>query len=186
PLSQHRSPPSRGMADRQHTSRTIRKEPVMGQNQAAAADAAAATASSRSGGRGSGTKKRRVIDACELPPAAKMAVLDEATELPPFGFNIAVLEQRLKRRLGLEIAQSAINACLSPYYNLREWEDRYVVTSLGSEVQEFGSASHPPRFPLEVFLLCTDDEQEADDGGSGGSGGSGGGGGSDGDEADIE
>lgn len=92
------------MADRKHTSRTIRKEPVMGQHQAAAT-AAASAASSGSGGRGSGTKKRRITDAFELPPAAKMAVLDEATELPPFGFNIAVLEQRLKRRLGLEIAQ---------------------------------------------------------------------------------
>lgn len=74
----------------------------MGQHQAATAAAAAVSGSGRGG---SGTKKRRVTDASELPPAAKMAVLDEATELPPFGFNVAVLEQRLKRRLGLEIAQ---------------------------------------------------------------------------------
>lgn len=48
-------------------------------------------------------KNKRITTASELGLAQHLAVLDEATELPPFGFNIAGLEQRLERRLGLEI-----------------------------------------------------------------------------------
>lgn len=76
------------MADRTLTARTIRK--------GFAVD---------SGG-GGGTvrlKNKRIATAAELGLAEHLAVLDEATELPPFGFNIAGLEQRLERRLGLEI-----------------------------------------------------------------------------------
>lgn len=60
------------------------------------------------GGNGGGgasvrLKNKRIATASELGLAQHLAVLDEATELPPFGFNIAGLEQRLERRLGLEI-----------------------------------------------------------------------------------
>lgn len=47
----------------------------------------------------------RITHADCLSLAQQLDVLDAATELPPFGFNIAGLEQRLKRRLGLEISQ---------------------------------------------------------------------------------
>lgn len=50
-------------------------------------------------------KNKRVTTASELSLAEHLAVLDEATELPPFGFNIAGLEQRLERRLGFGITQ---------------------------------------------------------------------------------
>lgn len=76
------------MADRTPTARTIRK--------GFAVDP----------GGGGGTvrlKNKRIAMAAELGLAEHLAVLDEATELPPFGFNIAGLEQRLERRLGLEI-----------------------------------------------------------------------------------
>lgn len=53
----------------------------------------------------SGNNKRVVTTASELSLAEHLAVLDEATELPPFGFNIAGLEQRLGRRLGFDINQ---------------------------------------------------------------------------------
>lgn len=77
------------MADRTLTARTIRK--------GFAVD---------TGVGGGGTvrlKNKRIATAAELGLAEHLAVLDEATELPPFGFNIAGLEQRLERRLGLEI-----------------------------------------------------------------------------------
>lgn len=65
--------------------------------------------------------------------------------------------------------QAAINECLSPYYNLREWEERYVVTSLGEDIEDFpgeGSGNRPPRSPLKEFCLFSDDEDDnADDGG---------------------
>lgn len=54
--------------------------------------------------------------------------------------------------------QSAIKACLSPYYDLAEWEDRYITKSLGVEVEEFGSANHPPRSPLKEFCLSSNGE----------------------------
>lgn len=57
--------------------------------------------------------------------------------------------------------QSAINGCLSPYYNLREWEERYVETLLGAEIEDFpgeGSGNHPPRSPLKEFCLFSDDD----------------------------
>lgn len=59
--------------------------------------------------------------------------------------------------------QSAIRACLSPYYDLAEWEDRYITKSLGVEVQEFGSADHPPRSPLKEFSLSSDGEYDGSD-----------------------
>lgn len=63
------------------------------------------------GGEGSGSeghlrsKNTRPTKANELSLAEHLAVLDEATELPPFGFNIAGLERRLERRLGFAITQ---------------------------------------------------------------------------------
>lgn len=53
------------------------------------------------------SKKRPMVvtKASQLTLAENLAVLAEATELPPFGFNIAGLAKRLKRRLGFEIAQ---------------------------------------------------------------------------------
>lgn len=47
----------------------------------------------------------RITDASCLSLKQTLEVLDEATELPPFGLNLPGLEQRLKRRLGLEISQ---------------------------------------------------------------------------------
>ncbi|CAM9906211.1 unnamed protein product [Discosporangium mesarthrocarpum] len=81
-------------------------------------------------------------------------VMEEATEVPPFGFHVAFLEQRLKRRLGFEVSQSAITDCLSPYYNLSEWQDRYVVTGLGDEPDDFpgkGSGNRLPLSPLKGY-----------------------------------
>lgn len=78
------------MADRTLTARTIRKGFVVDPG----------------GGSSGGSvrlKNKRIVTAAELGLAEHLAVLDEATELPPFGFNIAGLEQRLERRLGLEI-----------------------------------------------------------------------------------
>lgn len=80
---------------------------------AAATAAAAATESGDSGAKKSISSRtssaqalrNRITEASQLSLSDHMVVLDEATELPPFGFNIAGLEQRLKRRLGLEIAQ---------------------------------------------------------------------------------
>lgn len=78
------------MADRTLTAHTVRK--------------GFAVDPGGGGGRGSVLlKNRRIATAAELGLAEHLAVLDEATELPPFGFNIAGLEQRLERRLGLEI-----------------------------------------------------------------------------------
>lgn len=106
--------------DRRHTSRTVRNVSPMGQQRAStsAVVAAAAAAAAAAESRDSGTKKsnsssiritedsrNRITDAGQLSLSDHMVVLDEAIELPPFGFNVAGLEQRLKRRLGLEIAQ---------------------------------------------------------------------------------
>lgn len=55
--------------------------------------------------------KKQVTDASDLTLEQQLAVLDEATELPPFGFNIAGLEQRLERRLGFEITQVVFSNC---------------------------------------------------------------------------
>lgn len=49
--------------------------------------------------------RKRVTKASDLTLEEQLAVLNEATELPPFGFNIAGLEQRLERRLGFEVTQ---------------------------------------------------------------------------------
>lgn len=91
------------MADRKNTSRANRKGLVAGEG------------SGSSGGMRS--QNKRVTQASELSLAEHLAVLDEATELPPFGFNIAGLEQRLERRLGFEISQVWL-ACLSRVYLL--------------------------------------------------------------------
>lgn len=57
--------------------------------------------------------RKRVTKASDLTLEEQLAVLNEATELPPFGFNIAGLEQRLERRLGFEITQVRVeNSCL--------------------------------------------------------------------------
>lgn len=61
--------------------------------------------------------------------------------------------------------QAVIKDCLSPYYNLREWADRYVVTTLGSEVEDFpgqGNGNHPPLSPLNEFYLSSSDEDNDD------------------------
>lgn len=100
PIHHHSSCSS--MADRKHhTPRATRKSSAMGhhrQTVAAAAPASAAAAGARN-------NKIRITDAFNLSLPQQLVILDEATELPPFGFNIAGLEQRLKRRLGLEIGQ---------------------------------------------------------------------------------
>lgn len=49
--------------------------------------------------------RKRITTASALSFSETFAVLDEATELPPFGFNIAILEQRLERRLGFEVTK---------------------------------------------------------------------------------
>lgn len=59
-----------------------------------------------------------------------------------------------------------------PYYNLREWQERYVTTALGTEVEDFpgkGSGNHPPLSPLKEFDLRSDaDKSEEDMEGHGG------------------
>lgn len=83
-------PPKHGssMADRQNSDRAGRTS-----------SGAPAAAGNACGG------TTRITDASCLTLQQHLDVLDEATELPPFGLNIAGLEQRLKRRLGLEISQ---------------------------------------------------------------------------------
>lgn len=49
--------------------------------------------------------RKRITTAAGLSFSETLAVMDEATELPPFGFNIAILEQRLERRLGFEVTK---------------------------------------------------------------------------------
>lgn len=64
------------------------------------------------------------------------------------------------------LAQSAINECLIPYYNLREWQERYVMTALGTEVEDFpgkGSGNHPPLSPLKEFDLRSDADNSEED-----------------------
>lgn len=56
----------------------------------------------------SSAEPRIVTNAADLTLNQQLAVLDEATELPPFGFNIAGLEKRLQRRLGFEITQVSL------------------------------------------------------------------------------
>ena len=68
--------------------------------------------------------------------------------------------------LPLSLEQAAINECLSPYYNLREWEERYVVTSLGSDIEDFpgeGNGNRPPRSPLKEFYLFSDEDDNDND-----------------------
>lgn len=62
-------------------------------------------ASAASADSGSSAAARVLTNAADLTLDQQLAVLDEATELPPFGFNIAGLERRLQRRLGFEITQ---------------------------------------------------------------------------------
>ncbi|CAM9891308.1 unnamed protein product [Choristocarpus tenellus] len=105
---------------------------------------------------GDTTTLSRISKASDLSPSQQLIVMEEATEVPPFGFHFACLEQRLERRLGCKIAQSAIADCLSPYYNLTEWRERYVVTALGDEMEDFpgkGSGNHPPQSPLTEYNL---------------------------------
>lgn len=101
------------MGDRKHhTPRATRKSSAMGLHgqtapAAAAAPAAApaAPAAVNPAAASAPNRNGRITDVFHLSLPQQLVVLDEATELPPFGFNIAGLEQRLKRRLGLEIAQ---------------------------------------------------------------------------------
>lgn len=54
------------------------------------------------------SKRRAVTKAADLSLDQQLAVLDEATELPPFGFNLQGLEKRLQRRLGFKITQVGV------------------------------------------------------------------------------
>lgn len=47
----------------------------------------------------------RILDAHCLSLAQQLVVLDESTELPPFGMCMSALQRRLKHRLGLDIAE---------------------------------------------------------------------------------
>lgn len=76
------------MADRESTPRFARKSSVLTHG---------------AGRHGIGTA--RITDALCLSLAQQLVILDESTELPPFGMCMAGLQQRLKRRLGLEIAE---------------------------------------------------------------------------------
>lgn len=67
-----------------------------------------------------------VTNASDLTLEQQLAVLDEATELPPFGFNIAGLEKRLQRRLGFEITQVNVLAVLVMYVFDHETSNRRV------------------------------------------------------------
>lgn len=92
------------MADRKHSPRQSRKGLREGEG-----------AGYVCGGAGDGVqaKSRRVTRAADLSLAEHLAVLDESTELPPFGFNIAGLEQRLERRLGFEVSLVSLGGTLS-------------------------------------------------------------------------
>lgn len=63
--------------------------------------------------------------------------------------------------------KAAIIGCVSPYYNLQEWGDRYVITVLGPEMEDFpgkGNGNHPPRSPLKEYFVSSDEEEDQEDG----------------------
>lgn len=79
------------MADRESTPRIARKSSATGHS----------TGHSDIGTAGT----TRITDAQCLSLAQQLVVLDESTELPPFGMCMVGLQERLKRRLGLEISE---------------------------------------------------------------------------------
>lgn len=82
--------------------------------------------------------RKRITTAAELSFSETLAVMDEATELPPFGFNIAILEQRLERRLGFEVTKV-----------------RYMVTSHLNFYFEFYKGDYIIPGIMPSVLICT-------------------------------
>ena len=90
------------MADRHHHPRTDRKGSTACREGASSSTVTAITTTSTASPFAS---TKRITTAAELSLPETLAVMDEATELPPFGFNIGILEQRLKQRLGFEVTK---------------------------------------------------------------------------------
>jgi hypothetical protein len=59
-----------------------------------------------------------ITRAADLPREAKVALLELAGEVPPFGLQLYVLKGRLRKRCQLEISEEAIVEFLSRFYNL--------------------------------------------------------------------
>jgi hypothetical protein len=65
-------------------------------------------------------------DIAELSAETQLAVLEEIAELPPFGFHLEALLNRLEARLQLAITVEQLQQFLGRYYDLNEWRERFV------------------------------------------------------------
>jgi hypothetical protein len=65
-------------------------------------------------------------DIAELSADTQLAVLEEIAELPPFGFHLEALLNRLEARLQLAITVEQLQQFLDRYYDLNEWRERFV------------------------------------------------------------
>ena len=90
------SPPLRGHAKHEHQ-QMAESTPSIARKTSAASQGA--------GQNGVVCGTARITDAQCLSLAQQLVLLDEATELPPFGMCMSGLQQRLKQRLGIEIAE---------------------------------------------------------------------------------
>jgi hypothetical protein len=63
----------------------------------------------------------------------KWAILEHAAELPPFGFTLFSLKQRVDKQTKTAVQVGDITAFLRKYYVMEEWQRRSIEQECGEQ-----------------------------------------------------